>query len=124
MDVLQARLTEMTLTPPRLFRPPHGAHDEAVDDRAASLELLTVLSSVEAADDAGSAEVWAALQRGIRPGAIVTLRENQEVTQELLPAVLDLIEARGLQPVTVPELLAYDPPSPEQLKDGACPSGS
>jgi peptidoglycan-N-acetylglucosamine deacetylase len=126
IDVLQARLAQMTVSPPRMFRPPHQAHDEAVDDRAASLGLLTVLSSVDVGDDDGaySAEVWAALERGIRPGAIVTLRENQAVTQELLPDVLDLIEERGLQAVTVPELLAYDPPSPEQLKDGTCPSGS
>jgi peptidoglycan/xylan/chitin deacetylase (PgdA/CDA1 family) len=125
IDVLQARLAQMTVSPPRMFRPPHDAHDEAVDDRAASLGLLTVLSTVDVGDDdsAYSAEVWAALQRGIRPGAIVTLRENQEVTQGLLPDVLDLIEERGLLTVTVPELLAYDPPSPEQLKDGTCPTG-
>jgi peptidoglycan-N-acetylglucosamine deacetylase len=123
IDVLQARLAQMTTGPPRLFRPPHNAHDESVDDRAVSLGMLTVLSTVDPGHEAvSSAEVWAALERGIRPGAIVTLHENQEATQEFLPDVLDLIEERGLLPVTVPELLAYDPPSPEQLKDGTCPS--
>jgi peptidoglycan-N-acetylglucosamine deacetylase len=123
IDILQARLAQMTASPPRLFRPPHGAHDDSVDDRAASLGLLTVLSTVDPGHEAASpAEVWAAVERGIRPGAIVTLHENQEVTRELLPDVLDLIEERGLHAVTVPELLAYDPPSPEQLKDGTCPS--
>jgi peptidoglycan/xylan/chitin deacetylase (PgdA/CDA1 family) len=124
IDVLQARLAQMTASPPRLFRPPHDARDESVDNRAAFLGLLTVLSTVDPGHEAASAaEVWATLERGIRPGAILTLHENQEVTQELLPDVLDLIEERGLHAVTAPELLAYDPPSPEQLKDGTCPAG-
>jgi peptidoglycan/xylan/chitin deacetylase (PgdA/CDA1 family) len=126
VDVLQARLAEIADTPLRLFRPPHYARDEALDERALSLGLLTVLSSVDAGDDeaVGPSTVWSTLERGIRPGAIVTLRENQEVTQELLPDLLDLIEERGLHAVTVPELLTLDPPSRRQLLDGTCPSGS
>ena len=124
IDVLQARLAQMTASPPRLFRPPHDAHDESVDDRAVSLGMLTVLSTVDPGHEAASsAEVWATLERGIRPGAIVTLHEEQAASRELLPDVLGLIEERGLHTVTVPELLAYDPPSPEQLKDGTCPYG-
>jgi peptidoglycan-N-acetylglucosamine deacetylase len=123
VDVLQARLAEITGVPPRLFRPPYGAHDEAVDDRASSLGLLTVLSTVDVndADGVGVAGVWSAVERGVRPGAILVLRENEEITQTLLPDLLDLIEERGLHTVTVPELLAIDPPSPEQLRDGTCP---
>jgi peptidoglycan/xylan/chitin deacetylase (PgdA/CDA1 family) len=122
VDVLQTRLAEITGLPPRLFRPPYGALDEAVDDRAGSLGLLTVLSTVDVNDDdgAGAASVWSVLQRGVRPGAIVVLRENEEITQSLLPDLLELIEERGLHAVTVPELLAIDPPSPQQLRDGTC----
>jgi peptidoglycan-N-acetylglucosamine deacetylase len=126
IDVLQARLAEITGVPPRLFRPPYDARDEAVDDRARSLGLLTVLSTVDVNDDDGfgAAEVWSTLERGVRPGAILVLRENEEVTQTLLPDLLDLMEERGLHTVTVPELLAIDPPSPEQLRDGICPRGA
>jgi peptidoglycan/xylan/chitin deacetylase (PgdA/CDA1 family) len=126
VDVLQARLAEITGVPPRLFRPPYGAHDEAVDDRATSLGLLTVLSTVDVNDDdgVGAAGVWSALERGVRPGAILVLRENEEVTRSLLPDLLALIEERGLYMATVPELLAIDPPSPEQLRDGTCPRGA
>lgn len=122
MDVLQARLAEFTGVPPRLFRPPYDARDEVVDDRARSLGLLTVLSTVDVNDDdgVGTAGVWSALVRGVRPGAIVVLRENEEVTRALLPDLLRLIEERGLHTVTVPELLAIDPPSPEQLREGTC----
>lgn len=126
VDVLQARLAEITGVPPRLFRPPFGARDEAVDDRARSLGLLTVLFTVDVGDDdgVGPAGVWAALERGARPGAIVALRENEEVTQALLPDLLDLIDQRGLHAVSVPELLAIDPPSPEQLREGTCSPAS
>jgi peptidoglycan-N-acetylglucosamine deacetylase len=124
MDVLQARLAEVAGTPPRLFRPPYEALDEAVLDRARSLGVLTVLSTIDVGDaeGAGEAAAWAAMQRGARPGSIVTLRENDEVTRALLPAFLDLIEERGLHPVTVPELLAVDPPTSEQLREGTCPA--
>jgi peptidoglycan/xylan/chitin deacetylase (PgdA/CDA1 family) len=123
MDTLQARLAELADTPPRLFRPPYEALDDGVMDRARSLGVLTVLSTVDVGDDdgAGAAAVWAAMQRGARPGAIVTLRENEEVTRALLPDFLALIEERGLHAVTVPDLLAIDPPTPEQLRDGTCP---
>jgi peptidoglycan/xylan/chitin deacetylase (PgdA/CDA1 family) len=125
VDVLQARLAELAGTPPRLFRPPHEALNEAVLDRARSLGILTVLSTVDVGDDEGTGEaaVWSAMQRGARPGSILTLRENQEVTRSLLPDLLALLEQRGLQAVTVPELLAIDPPTPEQLRDGTCPVG-
>jgi peptidoglycan-N-acetylglucosamine deacetylase len=123
MDMLQARLAELAGTPPRLFRPPHGALDEAVLDRARSLGMLTVLSTVDVndAEAAGEAVVWAAMQRGARPGAILTMRENEEVTRALLPDLLDVLEQRGLHPVTVSELLAIDPPTREQLREGTCP---
>jgi peptidoglycan/xylan/chitin deacetylase (PgdA/CDA1 family) len=122
MDTLQARLAELAGTPPRLFRPPYEALDDEVLDRARSLGILTVLSTVDVdAEAAGPAAVWAAMQRGARPGAIVTLRENEAVTRALLPDFLALIEERGLHAVTVPDLLAIDPPTPEQLRDGTCP---
>jgi peptidoglycan/xylan/chitin deacetylase (PgdA/CDA1 family) len=126
VDVLQARLAEITGESPRLFRPPYGARDEVVDDRTRSLGLLTVLSTVDVNDDygVGAAGVWSALDRGVRPGAIVVLRENEEVARALLPELLRLIEERGLHTVTVPELLAIDPPSPEQLREGTCSGGA
>jgi peptidoglycan/xylan/chitin deacetylase (PgdA/CDA1 family) len=121
IDALQARLAELAGTPPRLFRPPYEAMDDEVLDRARSLGILTVLSTVDVDGEAGPAAAWAAMQRGARPGAIVTLRENEAVTRALLPDFLALIEERGLHAVTVPDLLAIDPPTPEQLRDGTCP---
>jgi peptidoglycan/xylan/chitin deacetylase (PgdA/CDA1 family) len=126
MDTLQARLAELAGTPPRLFRPPYEALDDGVMDRARSLGILTVLSSVDVGDGEGAdaAAVWAAMQRGARPGAIVALRENEEVTRALLPDFVALLEERGLHAVTVPDLLAIDPPTPEQLRDGTCPGSA
>ena len=37
-----------------------------------------------------------------------------------LPRILQAIRARGLHTVTVPELLAADPPSISQLRSGIC----
>jgi peptidoglycan/xylan/chitin deacetylase (PgdA/CDA1 family) len=54
------------------------------------------------------------VERGLRPGAIVELHDIHPWTLRALPQILAAIRARGLNAVTVPELLALDPPAPHQ----------
>jgi hypothetical protein len=46
------------------------------------------------------------------------MHENHGQTLRALRALLPQLRRRGLKPVTVPQLLADDPPSLEQLADG------
>jgi peptidoglycan/xylan/chitin deacetylase (PgdA/CDA1 family) len=48
------------------------------------------------------------------------MHENRGTTQRILPQLLSYIRSRGLHMVTVPELLAEDPPSIAQLKSQSC----
>jgi peptidoglycan/xylan/chitin deacetylase (PgdA/CDA1 family) len=57
----------------------------------------------------------------VRPGAIVLLHENRGTTLNALPAMLRGIREQGYKMVSVPELLALDPPSVAQLRTGSCP---
>jgi peptidoglycan/xylan/chitin deacetylase (PgdA/CDA1 family) len=118
LDVVQAA-TKRTV---RLFRPPYGAHDGAVDAEVRSLGMLQVLWSVDSADSRGATadEIVATLRQDVRPGSIVLLHENRGTTRKALPSILDLLSHRGLRPVTVPELLAADPPTHRQLRTGSC----
>ena len=55
---------------------------------------------------------------GLHPGAIILMRENHGQTIPALPALLSLLHRRRLRSVSVPELLATDPPSTAQVRRG------
>ncbi|MEP6977242.1 MAG: polysaccharide deacetylase family protein [Thermoleophilia bacterium] len=115
----------------RLFRPPFGAHNEAVDAGVMALNMLQVLWNVDSGDASqastpSAAEIAQNLNDRIRPGAIVLMHENLMGAPSItaLETVLPAMRARGLIPVTVPELLVLDPPTDEQVSkgSGACHS--
>jgi peptidoglycan/xylan/chitin deacetylase (PgdA/CDA1 family) len=49
------------------------------------------------------------------------LHDNRGTTEKALPRILDLIDRQGLTTVTVPELMAQDPPSAKQVRQHTCP---
>ena len=51
---------------------------------------------------------------GLRPGAIVLMHDIHPWTLRAMPQILREIRRRGLRAVSVPELLALDPPSAGQ----------
>ncbi len=107
--------------PIRLFRPPYGAHNSAVDAESQRLGMLEVLWSVDSADSAGLDYdgIQKLVLRRIRPGSIVLMHENRGQTIRALKFyVLPALRRRGLHPVTVPELLDEDPPTQAQLRAG------
>jgi peptidoglycan/xylan/chitin deacetylase (PgdA/CDA1 family) len=102
---------------PDLFRVPYALHTARVDAIARSMGLLEVFWDVDARDDVPNAKVSDVVRnvvRGLRPGAIVELHDMHPWTVAALPRILDAIAARGLRAVSVPELLALDPPAPHQ----------
>jgi len=118
-----AALERATGTAVRLFRPPYGFRDPAVDHDVRGLGMLDVLWSLDSRDSypppgANAAEIIRTLARSLRPGSIVLMHENLRQTLNALPAVLRGLRARGLRSVTVPELLALDPPNLAQLRAG------
>ena len=107
----------------RLFRPPYGHHDAVVDRSVQDAGMLEVLWSVDSQDGltgATGSTVLENVREGLRPGAIVLMHENRGTTLKELPGILQMIRSRGLHAVTVPELLAADPPSLAQLRSGTC----
>lgn len=117
-DVLQ----EQTGAPVRLFRPPFGHRDGRLERMLARFGLVDVLWSVNAGDDivrTTMGRMLRTIEREVRPGAIILMHERVE-TVRALPRVLDLLAERGLRAVSVPELLALDPPTKDQLRRGHC----
>jgi peptidoglycan/xylan/chitin deacetylase (PgdA/CDA1 family) len=104
---------------PRLFRPPYGSFDPMTLLLLGERRSLLVLWSVDTGDFAGpDAE---AIARHVldeaEPGAIILMHDGpgpRPQTVAALPAILEGLRSRGLQPVTVPELLRTNPPPRDQ----------
>jgi peptidoglycan/xylan/chitin deacetylase (PgdA/CDA1 family) len=96
-----------------LFRPPYGDRTPAEEALLRDRRMLEVLWDVDARDFAPGATPASALahvRAEVRPGSIVLLHDGRPWTAALTRAVLAELRRRRLRPVTVPELLAHDPP--------------
>ena len=103
---------------PVLFRPPYGVGTPAEAAAARALGLVDVRWSVDSLDSrpwATPASVVRNVLAGLRPGAIVLLHEIHPWTVAALPRILRALRRRGLTPVTIPALVALDPPSHDEL---------
>jgi peptidoglycan/xylan/chitin deacetylase (PgdA/CDA1 family) len=120
------KITENTGEPVLLFRPPYGGRNAVVDAAARKLGLLEVLWSVDSRDSLGAnwAGIIANVEAGLRPGAIILMHENRGQTIRALTTLLPYLHAHHLRSVSVPELLASDPPTVAQLRAGALGCGA
>jgi peptidoglycan/xylan/chitin deacetylase (PgdA/CDA1 family) len=117
-----------------LFRPPYGARNATVDQVAKQLGLLDIVWNIDSADSLGAnyAGITSNVEAGLRPGSIILMHENRGQTIRALTTLLPELHRRHMRSVTLPELLAEDPPSRAQLERGpagcaaphAVPAGS
>jgi peptidoglycan/xylan/chitin deacetylase (PgdA/CDA1 family) len=113
----QWAIGQETGTKPLLFRVPYALHTRRTDEIVRKLGLLEVFWDVDSQDDvpnARVADVVRNVERGLRPGAIVIMHDLHPWTVRALPQILAAIRKRGLGAVSLPELLAADPPAPDQ----------
>jgi peptidoglycan/xylan/chitin deacetylase (PgdA/CDA1 family) len=106
--------------PVGLFRPPYGSRTPAIDAEAQALGMAQILWDVDSRDSLGAnyAGIATNVRNEIRPGSIVLMHENRGQTIRALDHVFQTLRHKRLKPVTVPELLAADPPSAAQLAAG------
>jgi peptidoglycan/xylan/chitin deacetylase (PgdA/CDA1 family) len=105
----------------RLLRPPYGAHDAATDRIARRLGMAIILWNVDSRDALGasSKQIARRVKAGLRPGSIILLHENRGQTVRALHyTILPALRRSGMKPVTVPEMLAGNPPTRTQLARG------
>lgn len=118
-------LEQATRQPIELFRAPYGDHNAAVDARIRGWGLLEVLWNVDTRDSAGADSVSIAqnADQGLQPGAIVLMHETYERSVRALPQILGAARRRGLRLVSVPQLLALDPPPDALVRAGPLACG-
>lgn len=106
---------------PQLFRPPYQAHNATTDRILKELGQVQVLWNVDTQDSLGPTTVDKITKNGIdglRPGAIILMHETKDQTYKAMPAIIAEMRKRKLQPVTISQMLAGDPPSEQQVKQG------
>ena len=103
-----------------LWRPPYGAYDATVRTIARRLGLLEILWSIDSGDSLGAkwAKIIRTVEAGLRPGSIVLFHENRGQTIRSLTPLFAYLRRDHLRSVSLPELLATDPPSVAQLRRG------
>jgi peptidoglycan/xylan/chitin deacetylase (PgdA/CDA1 family) len=103
-----------------LFRPPYGAFDTTVTRIARRLGLLTVMWTADSQDSlsANYSGIIRNVAAALHPGAIILMHENRGQTIRALTTLLPMLHRRHLRSVSIPELLATDPPSVAQLVKG------
>ncbi|MGD9694369.1 MAG: polysaccharide deacetylase family protein [Thermoleophilia bacterium] len=106
--------------PVTLMRPPYGSRSPAIDAEVRRSGELEILWSVDSRDSLGAGwEEILATCRSVKPGAIVLMHENRGQTIKAVNRCLPALRKRGIRMVTVPELLALDPPTLEQVRADA-----
>ena len=104
---------------PRLFRPPYGSFDATTFHMLHQLHLLMVLWSTDTSDYTlpGVQAIVQSALAGAHPGAIILMHDaggDRSETIAALPAIIEGLRKRGLEPVTIPRLMLDDPPPPGQ----------
>ncbi|HEV3283466.1 MAG TPA: polysaccharide deacetylase family protein [Solirubrobacteraceae bacterium] len=100
---------------PSLFRPPYGSYNATTMRQLRALHLLMVLWSADTQDylQPGVPVIVQRALEGAQPGAILLMHDgggNRTQTIAALPTIITKLRERGYHLVTVPEMLAKDPP--------------
>jgi peptidoglycan/xylan/chitin deacetylase (PgdA/CDA1 family) len=104
---------------PRLFRPPYGLYDARTFGVLRRLHMLMVMWSVDPRDwlRPGTRAIVKRVLQAAQPGTIVELHDgggDRSQTAAALPAIIAGLRRRHYDLVTVPQLLAADPPPHHQ----------
>jgi peptidoglycan/xylan/chitin deacetylase (PgdA/CDA1 family) len=120
IDSAQDDIGKQAGFPIELFRPPYGARNPAIDAHVKSRNMLQIIWNADSRDSLGAnwAQIRAGVIASLAPGAIILMHDNRGQTVRALPDILHAVRHKHLRAVTLPELIAGDPPSFAQLRAG------
>jgi peptidoglycan/xylan/chitin deacetylase (PgdA/CDA1 family) len=113
---------------PVLWRPPYGVFNSITLSILHSLRMLMVMWTVDTSDyiRPGVSRIIHTALSGARPGAIILMHDgggDRSETVAALPRIIYSLRKRGYRLVTVPQLLANDPPPRSQTGAPPPPGG-
>jgi peptidoglycan/xylan/chitin deacetylase (PgdA/CDA1 family) len=121
LDDTQTTIRQTTGQNWKMMRPPYGARNDETQRTVRKLGYAEILWSSDSQDALGKTwrEIAESAINGLGPGAMILFHDGPAATitalkKKFIPAV-----KRGdITLVTVPDLLALNPPSDQQLEDG------
>jgi peptidoglycan/xylan/chitin deacetylase (PgdA/CDA1 family) len=104
---------------PHLFRPPYGQFNATTLAITRKLKMLTILWTIDTMDfsQPGVAKIVSSVVDGAKPGAIVLMHDAggpRAQTVAAIPRIVAALRRRDYTLVTVPRLIADDPPNSSQ----------
>jgi peptidoglycan/xylan/chitin deacetylase (PgdA/CDA1 family) len=119
VDSMVTALGKVGVPQPTLMRPPYGSYDQATVDLLNQKKMLMVLWSIDSEDWTmpGADVIVQNVLGSISAGDIVLMHDaggDRTQTIAALPRIIAGLKQKGLKPVTVPQLLADDPPPRDQ----------
>lgn len=125
ISAARALIAHVTGEPVVLFRPPYEGRAQAIDREIDALGMLQVLWNVDSRDSLGAdyLGIEQHVIAGLKPGSIILMHENHGQTIRALPVIFAALARDHLRTVTIPQLVAEDPPSPAQLRKGIAGCG-
>jgi peptidoglycan/xylan/chitin deacetylase (PgdA/CDA1 family) len=125
----QARIRTIAGVDPGTMRPPYGAIDDRVLRDAAPTRMLQVLWDVDTDDWRGNSAKQIAdhVIANATAGSIILMHEgapSRRPTLKALPVIVRGLRAKGLEFVTVTELLMRDPPRELREQPSAAEPGT
>jgi peptidoglycan-N-acetylglucosamine deacetylase len=114
-----ARMQRAGAPAPDLFRPPYGIYNATTLRLLRGMRMLMVMWSIDPGDwrRPGTKAIVSGVLVNAKPGAIVILHDgggDRTQTIAALPAIIHGLWRRGYRLVTVPQLIALDPPPRHQ----------
>lgn len=103
----KSTIKKITGVTPRTFRPPYGAINQNVKNKAKKYNQPLILWSVDSLDwkYRSKSAVHSRVMNNMHPGAIVLLHDIHSTTADALPSILKDLKNQGYEFVTVSELL-------------------
>jgi peptidoglycan/xylan/chitin deacetylase (PgdA/CDA1 family) len=93
---------------PRWFRPPGGEYDRQVAESAEALGYTMVLWTDDPGDyaDPGDSAILSRTLKHVGNGGIILLHDGVQETVDVLPQLIETLQKRGYEFVTVDEMVA------------------
>lgn len=119
IDVVARELMRYGAPEPHLFRPPYGAFNGVTIRTLRRARMFMVLWSIDPSDwrRPGTGAIVSNVLHNARPGAVVIMHDgggDRSQSVAALPAIINGLRRRHYRLVTVPRLLALDPPPRHQ----------
>ncbi|MBP5661596.1 MAG: polysaccharide deacetylase family protein [Clostridia bacterium] len=104
-------VTALTGICPRVFRPPYGDYNDLLVETLREEGMHAIQWSIDSLDwkEYGAKPLIERVLKKVEPGDIILFHNNAKYTPEALPTILETLQQRGFDIVSISELIYPEP---------------